>query len=91
QVHRVPDDGDCFFSSIKVAIEGGSHSEEQWCTGVGEPRTNTTNDGQVVVGSTVPYTQSVKEMREWVADAAGEEQLSFYCLQAEANPTEKWQ
>lgn len=33
---------------------------------------------------------TVAEMREWVAEETGQEQLEFYILQAGANPMDRW-
>lgn len=66
KVHRVPNDGDCFFSSIKAAVEAGNVTDAT-ATGL-----------------------TVAQMREWVAEETGEEQLAFYTLQAKANPQERW-
>ena len=33
---------------------------------------------------------TVAQMRAWVAEEMGEEQLAFYALRAKANPEERW-
>lgn len=75
QVHRVPNDGDCFFSSIKAALEAGSETCED-------------SGGAAVPMAAAGLT--VGKMREWVAEETGEEQLAFYTLQAKANPEDRW-
>ena len=78
QVHRVPNDGDCFFSSIKAALEAGSGM----CQDSG---------GAAAAAATAAATGlTVAKMREWVAEETGEEQLAFYTLQAKANPEDRW-
>lgn len=75
QVHRVPNDGDCFFSSIKVAVD---------VENVGCSKSDKAGGG----GAAGELT--VAEMRNWVAEETGEEQLEFYTLQARADPEERW-
>lgn len=75
-MQRVPNDGDCFFSSIKAAIEQGD--ERCW----------ESKDAVAKEATTGGIT--VAKMREWVAEETGEEQLAFYTLQAKANPEERW-
>eukprot|EP00752_Nemacystus_decipiens_P006910 g6204.t1 len=70
KVQRVPNDGDCFFSSIKAALPDGA------AAGTEAART-----GRAL---------TVAEMREWVAEETGEEQLEFYTLQAGAHPEDRW-
>lgn len=70
QVHRVDNDGDCFFSSIKAALPDGAAAGTE-AAGTGRALT-------------------VAEMREWVAEETGEEQLEFYILQAGAHPEDRW-
>lgn len=70
QVHRVPNDGDCFFSSIKAALPDGA------AAGTEAARTG--------------RAPTVAEMRNWVAEETGEDQLDFYILQAGAHPEDRW-
>lgn len=70
QVQRVPNDGDCFFSSIKAALPDGAAAG-----------TEAARAGRAL---------TVAEMREWVAEETGEEQLEFYILQAGAHPEDRW-
>lgn len=72
-MHRVPNDGDCFFSSIKVAVD----VESVGCSKSGKAG-----------GAAGELT--VAEMRNWVAEETGQEQLEFYTLQARADPEERW-
>lgn len=74
KVHRVPNDGDCFFSSIKAAVDVGGAG----CS----------KSGGKAGGAAGELT--VAEMRNWVAEETGEAQLEFYTLQARANPEERW-
>lgn len=78
QVHRVPNDGDCFFSSIKAALEAGS--------GMGQDSGGAAAAAAAVAAAGL----TVAKMREWVAEETGEEQLAFYTLQAKANPEDRW-
>ncbi|CAM9245152.1 unnamed protein product [Discosporangium mesarthrocarpum] len=91
KVHRVPDDGDCFFSSIKAALEGVDLGDrlldESDRAGGGGKGGKQHGEGCDTEGKT---ELSVLQMRKWVARAAGEDQLGFYTLQAKANPGEKW-
>eukprot|EP00903_Cladosiphon_okamuranus_P013701 g12757.t1 len=70
KVQRVPNDGDCFFSSIKAALPDGAAAG-----------TEAAKAGRAL---------TVAEMREWVAEEAGQEQLEFYILQAVAHPEDRW-
>lgn len=74
QVHRVPNDGDCFYSSIMAAVEPESPKVKK--------------KGAVAAASKEGVT--VAQMRAWVAEEMGEEQLAFYALQAKANPEDRW-
>lgn len=82
-MHRVPNDGDCFFSSIEAALEAGT--------------TGGLSSGSKVNAATVADTKTaaapeltVAKMRNWVAEETGQEQLDFYILQAKANREERW-
>lgn len=66
----MPNDGDCFFSSIKAALPDGAAAG-----------TEAARAGRAL---------TVAEMREWVAEETGEEQLEFYILQAGAHPEDRW-
>ena len=66
----MPNDGDCFFSSIKAALPDGAAAG-----------TEAARAGRAL---------TVAEMRGWVAEEAGEEQLEFYILQAGAHPEDRW-
>lgn len=74
QVHRVPNDGDCFYSSIMAAVEPESPKIKM--------------KGAAAVAGEEGVT--VAQMRAWVAEEMGEEQLAFYALQAKANPEDRW-
>lgn len=78
-MHRVPNDGDCFFSAIKAAVPDGVAAE----------RTN--GGGRAAgAGSAQEGGLTVRQMREWVAEEMGQDQLDFYILQASANPEDRW-
>lgn len=68
----MPNDGDCFFSSIKAALPDGAGA------------------GAEAAGIEAGRGLTVAEMREWVAEETGEEQLEFYILQAGAHPEDRW-
>lgn len=84
QVQRVPNDGDCFFSSIKAALPAGMAIDRARGFVSGDAATAT--EAGAVAGKEL----TVAEMREWVAEEAGQEQLEFYILQAGANPMDRW-
>lgn len=75
----MPNDGDCFFSSIKAALPDGT----AW-TGTGK------GTGMGTEAARAGRELTVAEMREWVAEETGEEQLEFYTLQAGAHPEDRW-
>lgn len=77
QIHRVPNDGDCFFSSIKAALEAGNAG----CQG---------GWGSAATEAVAAAELTVAQMREWVAEETGEDQLEFYSLQAKAHPEDRW-
>lgn len=90
QVQRVPNDGDCFFSSIKAALPSGVAIDRARGLVKGgtvtEAGTGTGTGTRAVAGKEL----TVAEMREWVAEETGQEQLEFYILQAGANPMDRW-
>lgn len=69
-------DGDCFFSSIQAALRDGAAGDKE--------------SGNASGGARATERLTVAEMRGWVAEETGQEQLDFYILQAGANPQDRW-
>lgn len=88
-MQRVPNDGDCFFSSIKAALpEGGAIDRARGLVsgGAAAVGAGAGAGGSAVAGKGL----TVAEMREWVAEETGQDQLEFYILQAGANLADRW-
>ncbi|CAN0059386.1 unnamed protein product, partial [Pylaiella littoralis] len=87
KVQRVPNDGDCFFSSIKAALPEATIDRATGLVGGGAA---TATESGVETTAVAGKELTVAEMREWVAEETGQEQLEFYILQAGANPMDRW-
>lgn len=90
-MQRVPNDGDCFFSSIKAALpEGGAIDRARGLVSGGAAAEAEAAEAGAGTTAVARKELTVAEMREWVAEETGQEQLEFYILQAGANPMDRW-
>lgn len=80
----MPNDGDCFFSSIEAALS------DRVTVDRAKGRAPAGAGGGAGTGAPAGEELTVAKMREWVAEETGQEQLDFYILQAGANPEDRW-